>query len=289
MSPEVAEISEQLVDEMDAAGRVDPKSILVRFSRLRAFSRSALHYWDAVQRDRPDTLAMRLGRGCHSMALGGKDVVQWLGKTRNGKAWEAFKAEHVSCEILNRSEWRESASKTAALLAHDLATPLLFGDGVVREKRLEWEWMGRACSGTPDAMLGNEFIVDLKTTKNAHPDKFSRAAMFDGYHAQLAWYGRAVEVITGKPVRDLYVVAIEQTRPYPITVLRLTDEAREMGERMCRAWMEQLLVCEASGQWPAYSQSIVPFDVPQDEFGITIGGKAFSDVDDITDEDQEAA
>jgi hypothetical protein len=61
-----------------------------------------------------------------------------------------------------------------------------------------------------------------------------------------------------------YVVAVESTPPFPVTVMRLTDRALDQGERLCTSWMETLLNCEASNFWPPYAQSIVPLDVPDD-------------------------
>lgn len=241
---------------------VDPRTIPVRFSSLKHIARSPLHYWDAVQLDRDDTLAMRLGRGTHAMVLG-EPVIRWDGKTRNGKAWEAFKARHADKEILNRSEWAKSEGVANAIRRHPIAAPLLL-EGTILEQTIEWEWLGRKCTSRPDSRRGSAMVVDLKTTQCAEPEKFKRDATYRGYNAQLAFYGLAVEHATGVRPDDLYVVAIESKRPYAITVLRLDDEARLQGEKLCRLWFERLLTCEQSNHWPAYTDAIVTFSVPSE-------------------------
>jgi hypothetical protein len=283
----VERLSAELVDQIEKneAERafIDPRSIPVRFSNLKHIARSPLHYLDAVQLDRDDTLAMRLGRGAHAMVLG-LPVVKWTGKTRQGRAWEAFRAEHeaAGAEILNAREWDVASGIANAIRRHPIAAPLLF-EGTTLEETIEWEWLGRRCTSRPDARRGGAVVADLKTTQCAEPSKFSRDAMYRGYNAQLAFYGLAVQHLTGRAPDDLYVVAVESKRPYAITVLRIDDNARLQGEKLCRLWMERLLTCEASNHWPAYTDAIATFSVPSEG-----DPDAAIDLDELEDEDSEA-
>lgn len=256
---------------------IDPATVPVRFSNLRCMARSALHYWDAVQLGREDTLAMRLGRGAHAMVLG-MPVIKWTGKTRQGKAWDRFKAEHADKEILNAKEWAQAEGIANAIRRHPIAAPLLF-EGTVLEQTIEWEWLGRKCSSRPDSRAAGRRVLDLKTTRCADPEKFRWDALRQGYHGQLAFYGLADAFITGKQPDDLYAVAVESKRPYPVTVIRLTDEDRVAGEKLCRIWFERLLVCEASDHWPAYTDAIVELGVPSDG-----DPNAAIDIDDLPDD-----
>lgn len=273
----VTELSNDLNESLDASDAassiVDPRTIPVRFSRLKHMAKSALHYWDACQSDTDDTMARRLGRGTHAMVLG--EPVTCFNGRRVGKAWDLFKQEHAGSEILNGKEWRESEAMANAIKRHPIAAPLLFENAQL-EQHIAWEWMGRECSSRPDSRKPG-IVTDLKTTRCADPAKFAKDATWHGYHAQLAFYEMAVEHATGKAVDESYVVAVESRRPYAITVLKLTDAARDMGRRLCRAWMERLLVCEQSNSWQAYTESIAAFDVESEEFGITIDGVPFDE------------
>lgn len=251
---------------------IDPRTIPVRFSNLKHIARSPLHYLDAVQLDRDDTLAMRLGRGAHAMVLG-MPVVKWdrpakkgIGKApRNGKVWDQFVAEHPDAEILNTTEWAQAEGMADAIRRHPIATDLLLASSVIREHQFEWSWLGRACTSRPDARSADGRIVtDFKTTQCAEPQKFIRDATWRAYNAQLVYYGLAVEHLTGRAPDDLFVCAVESKRPWPVTVLRLDDGARIQGEKLCRSWFERLLTCEASNHWPAYTDAIVDFSVPSE-------------------------
>lgn len=255
---------------------IDPRDIPLRFSNLKHVSRSALHYWDAVQLDRDDTMAMRLGRGAHAMVLG-EPVVLYPGKTRQGKVWDRFKAQHPDAEILIKSEWAKAEGIARAIQRHRDASQLLY-DGAVLEQIIEWEFLGRKCTSRPDSRcLSGRSITDLKTTQCAEPERFKRDAMYRGYHAQLAFYDQAVEHMTGRQADELYVAAVESKRPYAVTVLRLTDEARTEGRKLCRLWFEQVLLYEGANHYPAYVDHVVDMDVPDGsgDLTLTIDGEEY--------------
>lgn len=256
------ELAEQLEANEAERAIVDPRTVPVRFSNLKHIARSPLHYWDAVQLDREDTIAMRLGRGAHALVLG--EPVARINARRNTKEWKAEAKKHApATELLNASEWAKAEGIANAIRRHPIAAPLLF-EGTTLEQTIEWEFLGRKCTSRPDSRRGSTHVTDLKTTQCAEPAKFNRDAMYRGYNAQLAFYGLAVAHLTGKTPDDLYVVAVESKRPYAVQVLQIDDNARLQGEKLCRLWFERLLVCEQSNHWPAYSDAIATFSVPSD-------------------------
>ena len=277
MNAAAIELSGELAAELAANDRppvIDPRDVPVRFSRLRSMSQSPLHYWSAVQDDRPDTIAMRFGRGVHALVLN-TPVIRWPGKTRSGKVWEAFKAQHADKEILNTKEWDRAHGIVDAIRRHPIACDAIFNDTTL-EETIEWEFLGRKCTSRPDARCGTLRNVDLKTTRSAEPHSFERDAMYRGYHSQFSFYGRAIKEAFGSFPDESLCVAIETVKPYAITVLRLTPEALEEGEKLWRFWFERLLQCESANHWPAYTDVVVPLDVRSDgDLKLTIGGEEF--------------
>lgn len=264
MSDIVGDLSRELMDEMDRNERVDPRAVPVRFSHLKQMALSPAHYLEAVRTDRPDTLSMRLGRGVHSLLLDmPQRIAVFEGKTRNGKVWDAFKAEHEGKEILNRREHAQATAVATAIRNDKEASRLLF-DGTTMERRIDWSYMGRACRSTPDA-FSPTWVVDLKTARTSEPDRFVRQATWMSYHAQLAFYVGALRYSGLAAPSEAYLIAVESTPPHPVTVLRLTERALEYGERKVRLWFERLLSCEATNKWPGYVQSVSDFDVLDDD------------------------
>jgi hypothetical protein len=242
-----------------AVQAIDPRSVPVRFSRLRLMARSALHYYDALQDPTDyDSLARRIGRGTHALVLG-QPVVVFRGAVRRGKEWDAFRLEHAGEEILNETEYERSHRIASAIHNHDDAKRLLFGPGVQLEKHLAWTLDGRACSSRPDAFT-HDTVAELKTARTCEPDKFIRDAQRSGYHAQLSFYMAALESFGIVKPQNAVIISVESERPHSVVCYELTARAIDIGTSMWRLWWERLRVCEESGCWPGYSESVLPFD-----------------------------
>jgi hypothetical protein len=248
---------------------VDPRTLPVRFSRLKLMAQSAAHYRHACQEDRPDSLALRLGSGTHAM-LFELPVVCYPG-VRNGGKWEAFQAEHEGkAVILNSTEWRKAAAIVAAVRANPEALALISGDDVVRERRIEWQRGSRACASTPDVYSWRRrFVVDLKSTRCAEPGWFAGESFRRCYHGQLAFYEDCLnttsEGYSEGDIEESYIIAVESAPPHPVTVFRLDRDLIELGRNQARQWFERLLVCEAANQWPEYAAGIIPMSAPDRE------------------------
>lgn len=245
----------------------------VHFSNLKQIGVSPAHY-KASYGDRPPSPAMRMGSLIHALVLGGEYVV-WPNGDRRGNAWKEFEAEHQGKLIVTAKEYDQAQGAAMAVLASDPAQRVL--DGTEKEVPLEWEWLGRGCAGRLDA-VGNGKVVELKTSSTSSPGRFSWHALRMCYHAQLAWYLRPASTMPtredGESVKDAYIIAVETAPPHAVTVFHLTDDLLACGDRICRAWMERLLVCEEHDEWPAYAQDIIPLDVPDtDDTTLVIDGE----------------
>ncbi len=266
-------MSGNLRDELAASNVrriVDPRTVPLRFHHLKAMGQSAAHCFNSFQHDeRKEGLPLRLGRGVHAMMFG-QPVVKWEGKTRNGKVWDAFKADNAHAAILSASEHRTATGIVDALKNNEIAAGLLFAPDSKLEQPILWEQFGRARRSTPDAR-GVHHLIDLKTTRCAEPGRFTRDAMFRAYHAQLADYRAAMESENGIKPTDCYVIAVESCQPYSVTTLKLTERALDKGDRLLRLWFEQLRQCEEANAWPGYCESVTDFDVPDDDLGLVFG------------------
>lgn len=244
----------------------------VHFSTLKHMQRSPAHYQAALSDDSAQLGHQRTGTSLHSFLIGAAEsVVQYDGRRdKRMQAYRDFCEEHVGKVILSAKEHAQASGMRDSICRSRQAVELLAGQ---REQGIEWSWLGRTCAGTPD-VFSLEHLTELKSCRTAQPERFMSSARFYGYHAQLAWYRRAlIECGFGTPA-SYWIVAVESARPFPVTVFRMTDNALDLGERMCRAWMERLLVCESSDAWPAYAESPVPFDVSEDDgFTLRIDGE----------------
>ncbi len=239
----------------------------IHFTNLSKFALSPAHYKASFATE--STRSMQRGSLVHAVLLEQFDGVVWADK-RTTNAWKDFAAANASKWIVTQTELDEANRISDAVRANPIARPLLNG---LREFDFIWEIDGRSCKGTMD-VNGGGFINEIKTTRCAHPEWFQREALRRKYHAQVAWYrdGLAEQLQDGQLMaRDCYITAVESAPPYAVTVFKLTDRVLGDGRARYRSWWEQLRVCEASNEWPAYTQSAVDFDLDVMDMGLEDG------------------
>jgi len=233
---------------------IDPRSIPVQISRLREIGKSPAHYLDAIQRPKASTQSTGLGRLVHALAFGDPRIVKYDG-IRRGKAWQEFAAANEGFEIVSPRELEQAKPIVDALYGSMEASRLLAG---AHEVVVNWQACGRTCLSHIDT-LGDGWLSELKTCRSVREELFSRDCRVYGYHAQVAFYFDA-SVAVGQPVDHAYIVAVESARPYLVQVFEIGPKALEAGRACYRAWLERLLVCEATNDWPGYREGIVSLD-----------------------------
>lgn len=232
----------------------------LHWSQLRHIDKSPAHYLAALKEPREQTPAMRFGTLVHALVLGGQYVV--YDGERRGKVWAEFQAANEGAFIVTASE-HERARYVAETVRRDpVAKPLLEG---ITELAWERQLYGRHCAGRADVFKKGSHLVDLKTTADAHPERFSRHALKFGWHGQLAFYRDALE-----HRGPCFIIAVETAAPYAVTVLELTERALLEGDKLNRLWLERLAACEAIDHWPGYVQMAWPLDIVEDS-GLIIG------------------
>jgi hypothetical protein len=237
----------------------------IHFRHLVATGLSAQHgAYSLAGGEDEETYAMERGTAVHAILFGTRKVVGYHpGRSRQGKAWDAFAAEHADAEILTAKEF-DKALRMAEAVSHDPLAMGVLDMSAQIEQTFTWSWLGRECAGTPDVRAPG-YVAELKTTACAEPGRFMWQVRRMHYHAALAWYLQGVRLSgLGQPT-DAYIVAVESSPPHPVTVHHLTPRTLEKGARLVRLWMERLLGCEAANVWPGYAQSIVELDLPDDE------------------------
>jgi hypothetical protein len=258
---------------------IDPTDLAItaefplRFGHLSKFARSPAHYLEARSRDaagaEQPTPAMEKGSAFHAVLTGTAEVVKYPGKTRVGKQWEAFQAEHPGKLILTATAYDCVMGMAEAVWSDPVAAQLLNAPGIVYEQTLRPQLHGWPCRATPD-IRSPAGLVELKSSATTEPEQFQRLAGRMHYHAQLAFYLQACAA-AGIPVkRDCYVIAVEASAPHPVVVHQLTEKAIDIGERAIRMWVERLRGCLEQDYFPGYTQSIIPWDIDEDlelEFG----------------------
>lgn len=244
----------------------------VRCHHLKALGRSPAHAKLCLRGvETKPTPEMVIGSAVHAIIEGRKDVVVFQGKTRQGADWEKFKEKHGGGLIVSKKEWATAEGIAAALLADPESRPLVKARGVKREETIIFDLNGRKCRATADLLLPKKWPAEIKTGKCSDPEVFKWDAARRGYHVQQWLQVEAMKAKYGA-CETAWIIAVDNTPPYNVSVIERSEEWAELGERQGRLWLERFMVCEKAGFWPGYVQTKVKmpplkrqYDDPEDE------------------------
>jgi hypothetical protein len=221
--------------------------------------------WEAFKADHPDALILSPSELEKAKAAIGSERTP----PRSGAAWEKFQADNAGALILSQSEYDQTMRMVESVRSNAFAMELLKGK---IEDTIEFDFLGIASRTTPDARTPLT-VTELKTCRSSEPYAFAWQMKKLFYHAQMAFHVEGMCSLNSKLNPTPYIVAVESSPPYPVTVFRVTPAAMLEGHKLIRLWFEQLKVCTAANVWPAYSQAVVDLDVPgmDQDVGVIFG------------------
>jgi hypothetical protein len=246
----ISRISRAEYDKLDA----------VNWSTLKHMLRSPAHYRAAMLEKPEDTPALKMGRLIHIAAFEPErwksEVAVWDGGRRQGKEWERFQEDHRGLELATSDE---AELALAVGEAARVAAGTLMAKGK-REMTLQWKHKnGLAARGRIDFLSEQHGIVDLKSTADASPEGFGRAAARFEYCTQAAYYVDGIEAITGKRV-GYVLVAIEKKKPFVPGIYPLTEDHLELGRSIYLPLLDRLKRCIDEHDFPGYPSG--PLSLP---------------------------
>lgn len=235
----------------------------VNWSSLKHMAKSPKHYQYEKVPPPDETAAMVKGRAAHTAVLEPAqfdlEYVVYPGR-RAGKEWDNFEAANLDRTILTKSEEKAALAIRDAVHGHKVASALLsYGRP---EQVIEWNdaETGIHCKGRID-FLRRDALVDLKTTANLDPRRFSVTALDMAYHGQLAFYLRGLAAL-GLDDLATYIVAVEADQPHDVAALKVDPGALAMGDVLVSALLNRLAECEATKEWPGRYPEEATFFLP---------------------------
>ena len=230
-----------------------------QLSKMRSTPQDYIHYM--TEGFGKPTPAMEFGTAVDAIVFGTTDrLAVFTGKVRNGKVWEAFKAEHAGQEIVTQATWDAAGEAAAAVLTNTEAATIL--DGAKCQQFLRWKQGGRDCAGTMD--ISGRVLAELKVT-DPNPRKFYWHGMKMGWHCQLAWYYDGL-IAAGHPEPEsVHIIAVRPKPPHVVTVFDLDDSMLDLGRKEYHLALERLRICEDADYWPGYVEGISVWSAPDEE------------------------
>lgn len=257
-----------VVESTDIVKGIDPRMPWDQYlatqglsiTRLKELKRSPLHYRYRLTHQK-ESRPLSLGRAAHCAVLEPdryeRDHAVWTRRTdsgnlapRNGKHWEAFRAENEGRSIITEDENDEALGMQEAIRADaDAMRYLAHG---FPEVTMRWPLFGRQAKGRADwhtFIESTPAVVGLKSAIDCRLFQFSSAAARFGYHLQWAYYHDGYETITRIAPRMVEIV-VESKPPHAVVVYQIPNEIILQGRDEYMELMKLLDECERDNHWP---------------------------------------
>jgi exodeoxyribonuclease VIII len=237
-------------------------------SGLDKFKRSPMHYKHWLTEKSEPTEAMRIGSLVH-MAL--FEPIRFRAstaiapvvdrRTKDGKlAYEIFSKELLGKEVVTAKDMTMITEMVSAINAHRGANKLLKVGHPEVSVFAKCPVTGVFCKGRFD-WLGDDCIVDLKTTEDASPSQFGISVMRYRYLIQAAHYLFLAEQ-AGLKVSKFIFIAAEKEAPYGVGVYEVSKNQLFKPEADRMMQLRMFKSCQDFDSWPAYGSDIQPMQLP---------------------------
>ena len=213
-----------------------------------------------AQIEEPDTPSKFFGRLTHTRVLEPSEFDKRYiippkvdRRTTEGKAeWAEFTEEHGNKEQITQDNYDTVNAINEAILAHPRAKELLVGE---IERTVVWEdpESGILCKARPDIISSpHGMLIDLKTTKDASQESFTRAIANLGYNRQAAHYLNGMNAMSPFLFDKYRFIVCEIKKPYRVQVYKMDAEFLALGQTSIKELIQKEIDCIAANEWPHY-------------------------------------
>lgn len=256
-------------------------------SGLKRLLRSPAHFrhWVKTPDDDKESAVLTFGRALHCAVLEPERFLkayavvepgapsyptakQWNAKgkrTPDSQAaidyWTEWNANNRGRVRMSATDYDRARAMADSVRMHPVAAGLLVGGE--REVTFRWrdEESGVACKSRADLYAPGEFLMDLKSCRDASPEGFARAVHSYTYDLQAAHYVEGVRA-GGDAIRYFIFLAVESEAPYVCQPYLLDAAAEQRGYTLRRQAIKRQAECLRSGRWPGYSDQLSEIHLP---------------------------
>lgn len=236
-------------------------------SGLDLINKSPRHYWvekfsNDAELKKEATKALRVGAALHTYILEPErfdlDVAiapDCDKRTKEGKQLYANFVQLSSGKIvISESEFMNIEYMNQAVNQSPVCAKLLELKQY-SEVTCLYELEGVPFKSRFDGLLQNDFIVDLKTSRNAEANKFDISLFDYRYHVQAALYIDAFEICFDRPCKGFVIIPVENTKPFvagqPILITK-ESYTYEIGKDAYLRDIATFKLCKEKNEWRGY-------------------------------------
>lgn len=220
--------------------------------------------------ERKKTDALRFGDAFHTRILEPEEfkrrVVWWeQTKTTNSKGYEKAEAELQLGQMLLPTAWKDTLDGMFEAIARNKDIMDLLEMPGDNECTLLWkdQHTGVECKSRLDRCVKDfGLIIDLKTTRDASEEGFSKSVRDYDYHVQDFAYRKGYEEVFKQPAKEFAFIVCEKEPPFLNGIYYLEKEAIEVGEYLFNNRIERFSECWKRQYWPGYQEKPTRLSLP---------------------------
>lgn len=238
----------------------------LNFSVIKELLKTPKHFWEAFENSKEPTKSMELGTAVHCALLESekfkneyvaepgldrrtKEYKKWLDENKDKTPYDAIVVGGILKAVSEASQYSESVK-------------MILENKTTNEESFFFEDRGLQLKCKIDAFSEKEkTLIDIKTTNDVDPYKFSKQIFDRAYHIQLAHYGFALEK-QGINIEKYRIVGISTTEPYDVVEfeipLEVIEKAREELFNLYEKAHQTILFNDRGG----YCKSVIRVDYP---------------------------
>lgn len=176
-------------------------------------------------------------------------------RTKEGKiAYNEFcEMVQSGISVINEEQYEMICGMRESILRNPYARKLLNGN-IEQSMYFTDDMTGVECKVRPDVWrkVGDRIaVIDLKSTRSAMPNDFSRDVVKYHYDLQTYMYSYGVSKVMGVPIEnvDFVFIAVEKEPPYLINVFQADNYIFQKGEADFREYVGTYAECMKTGNW----------------------------------------
>jgi hypothetical protein len=175
--------------------------------------------------------------------------------------WSAWNANNAGRTRLSQADYDRARHMADSVRRHPVAKGLLIGGD--RETTFRWqdEETGIECKARADLYAGGEFLMDLKTCRDASHEGFARSVASYAYDLQAAHYLDGIRS-NGDSIKWFVFLACESEAPYVCQPYILDAAAETRGFDLRMKALRRQRECLDAGHWPGYSEQLSTLTLP---------------------------
>jgi len=172
-----------------------------------------------------------------------------------------FAMQEAGKAPLSAKDWHRVRLMSSTIHAQPEYSSALVG-AAVEVSITDIEYMGVMIKARLDVVTKNGELWDYKTTTDASPEAFGRAAHNYSYWLKMAFYHDMFSVAYGQVPKRTVLLAQEKAMPYLCQAYALTPAQLQAGRTAYQMALGIYKRCTDSNIWPAYGGGVMELDTP---------------------------